>query len=283
MVFMSRDELKNNLSNEPKLNLEQIKDFWTKQAIQHGKSPSASWSDHNVIEMEIKEIGKYLRRGNKVLDIGCANGYSTIRLALNEYIDILGIDYIPEMVLSAKIRLRELKRLDSKVTVDSAVNFDIGNILDLVGLNDETYDKVITTRVLINLGDWENQLKALEECARVLKRGGLLLLSEATIQGWDQMNKFRFECGLSSIPIPPFNEYLDQDQVIKACQRLRLELWDLVNFSSTYYVGTRVLKHLVGNDNKFIANPDTEWNRWFSQLPSAGDYGVQKLFVFIKK
>jgi hypothetical protein len=29
-----------------------------------------------------------------------------------------------------------------------------------------------------------------------------------------------------------------------------------------------------------VADPNAEWNRWFSQLPSAGDYGTQKLFVF---
>ena len=30
------------------------------------------------------------------------------------------------------------------------------------------------------------------------------------------------------------------------------------------------------------ADPRMEWNRWFSQLPSWGDYGTQKLFVFQK-
>ena len=36
--------------------LEQIRDFWTQQAREHGLSPSASWSDRMVIEMEIREI-----------------------------------------------------------------------------------------------------------------------------------------------------------------------------------------------------------------------------------
>ena len=26
-----------------------------------------------------------------------------------------------------------------------------------------------------------------------------------------------------------------------------------------------------------------EWNRWFAQIPAAGDYGTQKLFVFRKR
>ena len=40
----------------------------------------------------------------------------------------------------------------------------------------------------------------MEECARVLKPGGILLLSEATIQGWTKLNDFRAEWGLPRDP-----------------------------------------------------------------------------------
>jgi hypothetical protein len=30
------------------------------------------------------------------------------------------------------------------------------------------------------------------------------------------------------------------------------------------------------------ADPLMHWNRWFAELPPAGDYGTQKLFVFRK-
>jgi SAM-dependent methyltransferase len=150
---------------------------------------------------------------------------------------------------------------------------------------DEKYDKVIVIRVIINLGEWSNQLKALRQCARVLKPGGLLLLSEATLQGWRQMNKFRCEWGLPEIPMPPFNKYLDERRVIESLAP-QLELAELSNFSSTYFVGTRVIKPLLarafgGNIN--VADPEMEWNRFFSQLPAFGDYGTQKLFGFRKR
>jgi hypothetical protein len=61
---------------------------------------------------------------------------------------------------------------------------------------------------------------------------------------------------------------------------------DIVNFASTYYVGTRVLKPLLNQalgSVVDVANPNMEWNRWFSQLPASGDYGTQKLFVFRKR
>jgi hypothetical protein len=89
---------------------------------------------------------------------------------------------------------------------------------------------------------------------------------------------------MDDIPMPPFNHYLDQDKVISAVAA-EMQLVELSNFASTYYVGTRVLKPLLVRATKAlvdVADPNAEWNRWFSQLPAAGDYGTQKLFVFRK-
>jgi len=261
-----------------KLNLKQINKFWTKQALRHGQSPLASWSDQPAIDMEIRQLIKYLENGDKVLDIGCGNGYSTFQLAAHKRINIKGIDNIPEMIANANLRLK-----NSKIRLAGKVNFKVGDITDL-DESTASYDKVITTRVLINLGNWNNQLAGLKECCRVLKKGGVLLLSEATLQGWRQLNKFRKEWGLTEIAMPPFNSYLDQDKVVKAV-RSYLKLSTIVNFASTYYIGTRVLKPLLIKalkSNIDAADPGMEWNRWFAQLPSGGDYGTQKLFIFKK-
>lgn len=261
-----------------KLSLEQIREFWTQQAVAHGQSPSASWSDHRVIEMEIRELLLRLDDGNRVLDVGCANGYSTIQLASQKRVDIRGVDYIPEMIAQARQRVGALG-----ANLRGSVGFDVGDITALRE-PDGSYDRVVVIRVVINLREWELQLRALRECARVLRPGGLLLLSEATIQGWQRMNALRREWSLADIPMPAFNQYLDEEQVIAAV-RPELELVELVNFASTYFVGTRLLKPLLakaagaGID---VANPDAEWNRWFASLPACGDYGTQKLFVFRK-
>jgi ubiquinone/menaquinone biosynthesis C-methylase UbiE len=262
-----------------KLSLDEIREFWTRQAVEHGQSAAASWSDHRVIELEIAEIVKRLEDGDRVLDVGCANGFSTVQLAAQRRIAIKGLDYIPEMIEQARQRLSSLEgRLLGKV------EFGTGDIASLKE-PDGSWDKVVVVRVVINLGEWKNQLAAILECARVLRKGGLLLLSEATLQGWRRMNAFRREWGLPDIPMPAFNNYLDQDEVAKAVEP-RLRLVEISNFASTYFVGTRVLKPLLdralgGGVN--VASPDMEWNRWFAQLPAAGDYGTQKLFVFEKK
>jgi ubiquinone/menaquinone biosynthesis C-methylase UbiE len=261
-----------------KFSAEQIRNFWMQQALKHGQSPAASWSDRMAVELEIREIVKRLADGDSVLDVGCANGYSTVQFACQKRVNIRGVDAIPQMVEQARARLSGLAE-----KLLGTAEFEVG---DVTQLNEPSgaYDKVVVIRVIINLGDWSSQQTGLHECARVVKPGGMLLLSEATLQGWQQMNKFRREWGLADIPMPPFNQYLDQDQVVQALSS-DLELVEIANFSSTYYVATRVLKPLLiqalGAEID-VADPNMEWNRWFAQLPAWGDYGTQKLFVFRK-
>jgi ubiquinone/menaquinone biosynthesis C-methylase UbiE len=256
----------------------EVYDFWTKQAQEHGQSSAASWSDHSVIEMEIREITQRLNEGDHVLDAGCANGYSSLQFACARNIRLRGLDYVPQMIEQA--RKRAVEMTDKLV---GSVEFEVGDITQLKEPS-ETYDKVVVIRVLINLGTWQRQVQGLLECMRVLKPGGTLLLSEATLQGWRRLNQFRGEWGLDQIPMPPFNQYLDEDEVIAALTG-KMKLVELSNFASTYYVGTRVLKPLLAQATKApinVADPDAQWNRWFCDLPAAGDYGTQKLFNFRK-
>src|SRR5262249_53273275 len=110
------------------------------------------------------------------------------------------------------------------------------------------------------------------------------LMSEATLGGWRRLNEFRREWALPEIPMPPFNRYLDEEATVAALAG-EAELESLENFSSTYFVGTRVLKPLLAQALGApvnVADPEMHWNRWFAALPAAGDYGTQKLFVFRK-
>ena len=262
-----------------KFTLEQIREFWTQQAREHGQEPTASWSDRMLIELEIRTISERLRDGDRVLDVGCANGFSTVQFAAQRKAEIRGLDYIPEMIEQARRRLAAFPG-----RLQGSVQFAQGDVTALPEPS-AAFDKVVAIRVIINLGDWDRQLRGLQECARVLKTGGTLLLSEATVQGWQRLNQFRREWALPDIPMPPFNRYLDENQVYEATSG-DLELIEIANFASTYYVATRVLKPLLNQalgGVVDVANPNMEWNRWFSQLPASGDYGTQKLFVFRKR
>ena len=261
------------------LSAAEIRAHWSFQASRHGLRPASSWSDWRAIELEIEAISRSIDKGLHVLDAGCATGYSTARYAALTDAPVLGVDYVPEMIAYALERRNALS-----ADIQSRLEFRLGDVRDLE-LDDETFDRVISTRVVINLGERAEQARALREYARVLRPGGLLLLSEATVQGLERLNALRSEWGLAPIGTPNFNLYLDEDALLEAAGP-QLELERVENFASSYFVATRLLKPLLARAlgaEIDVSDPDAELNRWAAQLPPAGDYGTQKLFVFRKR
>lgn len=256
-----------------------IKKHWEENIFRHGASPDSSWGDSHAIELEIRTLSKYLKDGETVLDAGCNNGFSTLRYAQEKSVRIFGIDYVEQMIEVARERLKKVS-----LSLSGTATFELGDITSL-SKPENSFDKVIATRTIINLGEWEKQKKGLAECSRVLKTNGHLLLSEATRQGWERLNRFRNNWSLPEIPMPSFNNYLDEAKLLGEMP-CTMELIESRDFSSTYYLGTRVIKPLFIKAlgmNADAANAQMEWNRWFSKLPSWGGYGVQKLFVFRKR
>jgi ubiquinone/menaquinone biosynthesis C-methylase UbiE len=262
-----------------KLSEDEIRDYWRNQAITFAGDYRASWTDVYAINLEMAEISRRLRDDTRVIDIGCANGFSTTNYAQRFRIDIKGVDYIPEMIAAANDRLRAQAGRSLGI-----VTFAIGDITAL-DEPDGYYDTAIVTRVIINLAQREKQIAAIREAARIVKVGGTLLVSEATREGLQRLNSFRLEWGLQPIAEPPFNYYVDEELARTAAPDL-LDLEEISNFASTYFVGTRVLKPLLAEamgNRVDPARPEMEWNRFFSQMPAAGDYGTQKLFVFRRR
>jgi ubiquinone/menaquinone biosynthesis C-methylase UbiE len=134
------------------------------------------------------------------------------------------VDYIPEVVEQARLRTADLGG-----ELRGSIEFEVGNVTKLQEQT-ASYDKVVVVRVLINLGAWERQAQGLRECIRVLKPGGVLLLSEATLQGWERLNLLRREWGLEDIPMPAFNQYLDEGRLLSAA-RQELDLVEISNFA----------------------------------------------------
>ena len=258
--------------------LRKIKKFWDEQAAKFESSAKASMPDELLHDLEIEQVIARIQEGSKVLDVGCANGYTTLRLARSKRITIKGVDYSEAMI---KMANEELRRWGPEVK--KTVSFDVGDVLELQE-DEASYDQLVCKRVLINLVAWENQKRALENLHRVLKRGGTLLLSEASKQGWENMNRLRKAFYLEEIPMPWHNLYLDEEQLFAFAAPL-FETVEVLNFSSTYYVGSRIMQPLILKmfDPERQPEYDSEINRFFSLLPPYGDYGTQKLYVFAKK
>ncbi len=84
--------------------------FWSERARLHGIDPRANTNDVWLREVEIAYVDKTIRENSfrRIMDFGCANGFSTARLARsNQTSQFLGIDINSDMISAAKGQLEQ--------------------------------------------------------------------------------------------------------------------------------------------------------------------------------
>ena len=248
-----------------------IFDYWSQQADREKYKPDASWGDACMMDLEVQGIRKYIKNGHRVLDAGCANGYSTIRMFSEHSHNFLtAFDYVPQMVAETRKRFkaRPLKNVASKI-----YQADIREIPE----KNNSFDLAYTIRVLVNLPCWDDQKKALAELMRVTRQGGTVIISEAFWGSLQKLNALRLLAGLPSLYEHEFNRYLKEQFLESHLKNLKVE-YQVDRFSSLYYMGTRFIRELAGLPDGF----NNEINRVFHQLSSkfnGGDFGIQKQYV----
>lgn len=255
-----------------------IKKFWDDQAKLHGTSYLATTPDHYARELEIENLKKFLTPGSCVADIGCGNGYSSIHYAQALDITVHGLDYSEAMIAMAHQALMQLP--DS---VKKRVSFQVGDVRK-TGLESEFFNTVITDRCLINLTTYDEQSMAIREIHRLLKEGGLYLMCECSAQGLENLNKVRHHVGLEAIKTRWHNLYLDEEHLHEAIKDL-FTLEKIVNFSSFYYLASRIINAKIAQEQGIEPSYDSDINRvaaMCSSLGCFGDFGPVKLFMLRK-
>lgn len=252
---------------------ENIKNFWNEQAKEYQQQGKATSPDMIDRELEIENIGKYIKNNTKVLDIGCGNGYSTIKFARRKNIKITGMDYSDEMVKQADIALDKLNS-----NLKKRARFQVGDILKMDFK--ENFDIVITCRCLINLINFNEQKTAIKNIFRALKKDGLYIMCENTLDGQNKINLMRKLVGLSEISMRWHNQYLDEKLLLNFLKKY-FQILEINNFGSLYYIASRVFNAKLTPKGK---EPDylSEINKIAAKLPSVGDYGPTKIFLLKK-
>jgi len=115
-------------------------------------------------DLAVNEIARHISPGGRVLDLGCGTGPVLCEL-LRQDIDCIGIDYSPDMLEFAKRRLRS-QALDASRVLQGDCR--------RTPFSDKSFDAVICLGVISYV---ENYEVVLEEIRRILKPGGLLLVS----------------------------------------------------------------------------------------------------------
>ncbi|WP_338776679.1 class I SAM-dependent methyltransferase [Metabacillus sp. FJAT-52054] len=149
--------------------MEHVNEFnWSKEAEKLWNSNSGNWHSRSRGMWEKgsrKEIipffSKHVDLARLILDIGCGDGYGTLKLAQLGY-KVKGIDFSPEMISIAK-----------REAIHNNLEFEQGNVMNLPLENDHA-----DALLVINCLEWVQEPKtALLELMRVLKPGGLACIA----------------------------------------------------------------------------------------------------------
>ncbi len=252
--------------------MEFIKRYWDSQGKTHGSAADASWADHGCIALEVRTLIDVLPRQARLLDVGCANGHATFRIA--EAVDpaeMVGVDYSEPMIAAARTRLE-------KDGARRPLRFEVADVKALP-FPDGAFDAVYCTRVLINLPNWEEQKKGLQEMMRVCRSGGRVVLLEAFHEPLMRLNAARLAAGLKPLAEHDFNRYLKEDR-LSAFLEEKGVAWSIRPFAGIYYVGTRLLRELlIGERIEGFDSPFHDAFRALDERYDAGAFSVQQAVV----
>ena len=114
-------------------------------------------------------IEKYLKSGNRILEVGAGTGRYSINYAEKGY-----------RVDSVELVKKHLDILKSKVTDSMNINAIQGNCLDLSMYEDNIFDITLVLGPLYHLYDSEDINRAINEVIRVTKKGGKIFIAYIT-------------------------------------------------------------------------------------------------------
>ncbi len=253
-----------------------IKEYWEKQASTFGGSHKASWGDNFMIDLEIDLVSKHISDNDAVLDAGCGNGYSTIQQnEMHPLKSITGIDYAENMIAEARKTLEYIK-------AGGNISFETGDIRTL-RFKDDSFDVVYTTRVLINLPNWQQQIQGINECLRVVRPGGKVILCEAFWEPLVLLNSMRQLKQLPPLVEHDFNRYIKKQRLDEYLKENKLS-YTVDDYSSIYYLGSRFLRELVTDPSQYpeYTNPVNEIFYNIEKQFSGGGFGIQQAYIIVK-
>lgn len=190
---------------------------------------TVSIMDKNLHQLEIETVCRYLLPTDCLADIGCGDGEATMHYArcVRSVVAIERSNHLRGQAEAAAAR-----------SGLSNITLCPGDILDSGIAADASFDVIVTERLLINLGHWEEQTKALLNIHRMLKPGGRYIMVENTNDGFQAMNDMRAAVDLPPVPQHWHNRFFDYEE-LAAFLRGRFQLLRHYDFG-LYYFLTRV-------------------------------------------
>ncbi|PKM49619.1 MAG: class I SAM-dependent methyltransferase [Firmicutes bacterium HGW-Firmicutes-7] len=108
-------------------------------------------------------FGKYFKREEKIIDIGCGTGRVTYGLHALGYNELTGLDISEEMLQEA-IKINSIRKTN--------IEFMLGDVTKLEAKNNSYDGAVFAYNGLMQIPWLKNRVKAFKEINRILKVGG---------------------------------------------------------------------------------------------------------------
>lgn len=140
---------------------------WTR--FEDGRTPSTS------LEVHREYLRRYVRAGDRVLDIGAGPGRFTIELAR------LGADIVVADISPGQLELNQGRLVDAGLE-DRVVDRIVADVTDLSGFDDDAFDAVVCFGGPVSYAH-ERSEDAVSELVRVTRPGGHVLLSVMSLVG----------------------------------------------------------------------------------------------------
>lgn len=256
------------------MDFERIREYWEERASSDTSAQSTT-QDFYLREIEFRTLSEWIARliPAKVLDVGCGDGRTTLRLAMEfPTLDFQGLDYSAAMVKNACGNIAEAGAKNIRIqTGDITRPLETGPV-----------DVAYTTRCLINLPSWDLQMLALENIHRCLIPGGYYVMVENFLEGQENFNRVRATFGLPEIPVRSHNLFFERSK-LSAYVSTMFDVEGEANISSTYYLVSRVIYSKICKEKSLTPDYFDDHHKYASGLPFAGDFGPVRMICMRKK
>lgn len=248
-----------------------ILDFWNQRAL---LGRTAGTNDVILTELEQRFLVNFVPAGSRVLDIGCGNAGSLIRLAKEKAITGIGFDFSEGMVTTARAAVAQ-DNLQSRLEIHPGgvppISTEFGR-----------FPIAYSQRCLINLKTSEEQRDAVLSAADVLEPGGIYIMMECFNEGAAETNLLRNMIGLQPMTVPWHNRFFNLHEV-KEWSRPGFYVEKVIHISSTYHFLSRVVYAKLAEKTGEELQYESDINVLAAQLPQEiGEFGPVKACIWRK-